>query len=183
MLHDSGERQEFDTGAVRDPQQGKGRYDLISPYALKRLALHYEAGAAKYDDRNWEQGIPASRCFSSAVRHLFQWLAGQRDEDHLAAAAWNIFAIIHFEEVKPEMIDVGKSKAVDYNAIRTAHIDPEKIQVEVGGSGEWKGFVENTCKWCNESIPEGDAYMDGTGKYHAECFPFHNAEIRAGRRR
>ena len=30
---------------------------------------------------------------------------GMRDEDHLAAAVWNIFAIMHFEEVKPEMID------------------------------------------------------------------------------
>ncbi|NLA12583.1 MAG: hypothetical protein GX883_10750 [Firmicutes bacterium] len=106
-LEDSGERQQFDTGAVRDPAKGKGRYDLITPHGLKRLALHYEAGAAKYDDRNWEKGIPASRCFSSAVRHLFRWIAGERKEDHLAAAAWNIFAIMHFEAVKPEMIDTG----------------------------------------------------------------------------
>ena len=106
-LEDSGERQQFDTGAVRDPAKGKGRYDLITPHGLKRLALHYEAGAAKYDDRNWEKGIPASRCFSSAVRHLFRWLTGERGEDHLAAACWNIFAIMHFEAVKPEMIDTG----------------------------------------------------------------------------
>lgn len=106
FIHDSGERQEFDTGAIRDPSKGKGRYDLISPYALRRLALHYEAGAGKYTDRNWEKGIPMSRCFSSAVRHLFQWVTGQKDEDHLAAAAWNIFAIMHFEEVKPEMLDI-----------------------------------------------------------------------------
>lgn len=106
VLHDSGERQQFNTGAVRDPAKGKGRYDLISPHALKRLALHYEAGAEKYADRNWEKGIPMSRCFSSAVRHLFQWLAGMRNEDHLAAAAWNVFAIMHFEAVKPGMMDI-----------------------------------------------------------------------------
>ena len=105
-IHDSGERQEFETGAVRDPARGKGRYDLITPYALHRLALHYEAGAAKYADRNWEKGVPASRCFSSAIRHLFQWIAGRSEEDHLAAAAWNIFAIIDFEERLPEMIDI-----------------------------------------------------------------------------
>ncbi len=105
-IHDSGERQQFDTGAVRDPSKGKGRYDLISPYATLRLALHYEAGAAKYDDRNWEKGIPASRCLDSAKRHLDKWLMGMKDEDHLAAAAWNIFAIMHFEAVKPEMIDL-----------------------------------------------------------------------------
>lgn len=107
QLEDSGQRQEFETGAVRDPAEGKGRYDLITPHGLRRLALHYEAGAKKYDDRNWEKGIPASRCFSSAVRHLYRWLNGENKEDHLAAAAWNIFAIIHFQEEKPDMIDVG----------------------------------------------------------------------------
>lgn len=106
VLPDSGQREQFSTGAVREVQTGKGRYDLITPYGLQRLALHYERGAAKYADRNWEKGIPVSRCFSSAVRHLFQYLAGDRSEDHLAAAAWNIMAIMHFEAVLPEMVDL-----------------------------------------------------------------------------
>ena len=106
VLPDSGQREQFSTGAVREIQTGKGRYDLITPYGLQRLALHYERGAAKYADRNWEKGIPVSRCFSSAVRHLFQYLAGDRSEDHLAAAAWNIMAIMHFEAVLPEMVDL-----------------------------------------------------------------------------
>lgn len=110
VLPDSGQREQFSTGAVRDIQTGKGRYDLITPYGLQRLALHYERGAAKYADRNWEKGIPVSRCFSSAVRHLFQYLAGDRSEDHLAAAAWNIMAIMHFEAVLPEMIDLPARK-------------------------------------------------------------------------
>ena len=38
-LDDSGERQQYATGAVRDLATGKGRYDLISPIALRRLAL------------------------------------------------------------------------------------------------------------------------------------------------
>jgi hypothetical protein len=97
-VKDSGERQQFDSGAVRDTQTGKGRYDLLPPHFLHRLARHYENGAVKYDDRNWEKGMPASRCLDSALRHLFSWLGGARDEDHLAAAAWNIAAIIHFEE-------------------------------------------------------------------------------------
>lgn len=105
-LPDSGTREKFNTGAVRDVQVGKGRFDLISPEALMRLAVHYENGAKKYDDRNWEKGIPISRCFSSAVRHLFKWLAGSREEDHLAAAAWNIFAIMHYEKYNPEQLDV-----------------------------------------------------------------------------
>ena len=104
-LEDSGERIDYGTGAVRDISSGKGRYDLIPPYPLKRLAIHYENGAEKYEERNWEKGIPTSRCFSSAIRHLYRWLDGERGEDHLSAAVWNIFTIIHHEVYKPEMVD------------------------------------------------------------------------------
>ena len=98
-MKDSGEREEFSTGAVRDTRRNKGRYDLISPYALKRLAAVMERGAVKYGDRNWEKGMPADRLLDSALRHMFQYAAGDTDEDHLGHAAFNIFAIIHFQEV------------------------------------------------------------------------------------
>ena len=96
---DSGKRQEFKTGSVRDTNIGKGRYDLISPLMLQRLAKHFENGAVKYGDRNWEKGQPLSRYFDSAVRHLYKHLEGMRDEDHLAAAVWNVGAMIHTEEL------------------------------------------------------------------------------------
>lgn len=98
-LPDSGAREEFATGSRRDTREGKGRFDLVSPIALKRLAQHYENGAKKYGDRNWEKGQPLSRFLDSAARHLFAYLAGARDEDHLAAVAWNVFAFIHVEQL------------------------------------------------------------------------------------
>jgi hypothetical protein len=106
-VKDSGKRQEFVTGAVRDIQQGKGRFDLISPIALKRLAKHYENGAIKYGDRNWEKGMPLSRFIDSAMRHLNSVLMGMDDEDHLAAIAWNAFGFIHIKK----LIDEGKLPA------------------------------------------------------------------------
>lgn len=90
--------QNYKTGAKRDSNVGKGAYELISPIALKRLALVYERGAKQKGARNWEKGIPFSRCIQSAIRHTFQYLEGRRDEDHLMQAAWNLFAIAHFEE-------------------------------------------------------------------------------------
>jgi hypothetical protein len=96
-VQDSGVRQAFDTGSRRDSREGKGRYDLITPIGLARLARHYENGAAKYGDRNWEKGQPVSRYLDSAIRHLFNYLGGDRTEDHLAAAAWNALAAIHTE--------------------------------------------------------------------------------------
>ena len=96
---DSGTRESFDTGSVRDTREGKGRYDLITPIGLKRLAQHYANGAVKYGDRNWEKGQPISRYVDSAIRHLYAFLDGGRDEDHLAATAWNALAAIHTEEM------------------------------------------------------------------------------------
>ncbi|MEK6757724.1 MAG: dATP/dGTP diphosphohydrolase domain-containing protein [Nanoarchaeota archaeon] len=89
---------ELDSGAKRDNNEGKGAYELISPLALKRLALVYERGARQKGARNWENGVPFSRCAQSAIRHIFQFLEGMRDEDHLMQATWNLFAIAHYEE-------------------------------------------------------------------------------------
>ena len=105
-LKDSGKREKQKGGAVRDVRSGKGRFDLISPFAEKRLADVYEKGAVKYEERNWERGISISRCLDSAKRHINQYIQGLRDEDHIAQAAWNLFAIMHFEEVLPEMYDL-----------------------------------------------------------------------------
>ena len=97
-MDDSGARMVYGDGAMREPTTGKGRFDLISPFALDRLAHWYEAGAKKYADRNWEKGMPFNRTLDSALRHLNRWMRGDRSEDHLAAAAWNVFAMLHFEE-------------------------------------------------------------------------------------
>ena len=99
QVQDSGARQDFGTGSVRDTRQGKGRFDLISPFALTRLAVHFENGANKYGERNWEKGQPISRYLDSAIRHIYAFIAGETSEDHLSAAMWNIHGAIHTEEM------------------------------------------------------------------------------------
>lgn len=93
-MKDSGARQEFDTGARRDLQDGKGRPDLIPTLFIHRLASVMEKGAAKYGDRNWEKGMPLSRYYASAQRHLMQAFDGDVDEDHLGQCAFNIAAFM-----------------------------------------------------------------------------------------
>lgn len=95
---DSGQRQEFTTGSVRDTRDGKGRYDLLPLHGVRRLAQLYERGADKYGDRNWEKGQPLSRYADSMLRHAFQAAAGYDDEDHWAAVAWNALAVIDHQE-------------------------------------------------------------------------------------
>ena len=109
-IKDSGERTVFDSGAVRDMSWGKGRCDLLPMCVLLRLARHYEAGAYKYSERNWEKGIPAHSFVDSALRHIFKYMDGYRDEDHLIAAIWNLCGLAWTEEKRPECMDVPPSK-------------------------------------------------------------------------
>ena len=111
-LEDNGEREQWSSGSVRDTRRGKGRYDLISPLALTRLARVMEEGAQKYGDRNWEGGIPMSRFLDSTLRHLCQYLCEDDEEDHLGQALWNLHCLVHFDslrlmgELLPEFDDI-----------------------------------------------------------------------------
>lgn len=105
---DSGDRESFATGAVRDVRAGKGRFDLVPPLPYMRLAQLYERGATKYGDWNWAKGMPFSRFLDSAERHLISYKAGLRDEDHLAAIVFNVFALMHQEVLAPELDDLPR---------------------------------------------------------------------------
>jgi hypothetical protein len=98
-MHDSGERQQFTTGAVRDTAGDKPRIDLISPFAKRRLGEWLRKGASKYSERNWEKGMPISRVLASLERHLTAYEAGENDEDHMAAVMCNAMFVLHYEEM------------------------------------------------------------------------------------
>lgn len=102
---DSGERQHFETGMVRDTQAGKPRFDLIPTGPLKRVADLYSRGAEKYDEYNWMKGQPYSRTYASLYRHMIQWREGDIDEDHLAAVVWNAMTLMWYEDNKPHLND------------------------------------------------------------------------------
>jgi len=97
-LKDSGVRRESGTGAVRDRAAGKGRFDLIPLQAEFRIAAQMERGAVKYSARNWEAGMPLSWFADAAKRHIGKYIAGYDDEDHLAAALWNLACMAEGEE-------------------------------------------------------------------------------------
>lgn len=133
-IQDSGNRREFETGAVRDVAEGKGRFDLL-PFgevsavmdgdrvlhyfgrfydnkdpdflgcalqefieahyssiaeAMIEVAIHFEQGALKYGERNWQKGIPLHCYIDSALRHYFKFLRGDTDERHDRAFMWNV---------------------------------------------------------------------------------------------
>lgn len=164
MIEDSGNRRQFESGAVRDIVQGKGRCDLmpldvvgllledavilnvhdfvanggtkVAPLmdALKVIAEteytgnlqamihdvshHYEEGALKYGERNWEKGIPLHSFIDSGVRH---WLThtdkdSESQENHLRACVWNLLGALWTVLHRPELNDLPKdiyTKEVD----------------------------------------------------------------------
>jgi hypothetical protein len=107
----------FATGAHRsNATAGKRpiRYDLIPREALERVARTYGEGAIKYGDSNWKSGFPASDLANRVMNHMMLWLSNDQTvdektgevEDHLAHAAWNLFAIMYNEKQLPHMIDI-----------------------------------------------------------------------------
>src|ERR1700691_4967684 len=91
---DSGQRQEFSTGMMRDTQNAKPRYDLVDWPMIKRWAELMERGAKKYGEHNWKKASTQEeldRFKASALRHLVQWF-NQDDtlEDHAAAVYFNV---------------------------------------------------------------------------------------------
>ena len=114
---DSGERTEFESGAVRDMHEGKGDMASLPNSAILRLSKHYESGAKKYGRWNYTKGIPVSSFLDSALRHIFKYLDGWDDEDHMSAAAFNILGAMEMEAKHKELIDIpnreGK-KTFDY---------------------------------------------------------------------
>lgn len=105
-IQDSGERTVFPSGAARDMHAGKGRMDLLPWEAILEVSKHCEEGALKYGERGCEKGIPIHSLVDSAFRHLAKYTAGETNEPHLRAAAWNILFALYMEIRHPEMQDI-----------------------------------------------------------------------------
>lgn len=112
MIKDSGKRTEFETGAKRDIQHGKGRMDLLPWYGIIEVSKHCEEGADKYGEHNVDRGIPLHSLCDSAARHLAKFIAGEMDEDHLRAAAWNLLWALNQRKTHPELDDLYSHKKV-----------------------------------------------------------------------
>lgn len=94
VTKDSGARASFDSGMVRDTNDGKTLWHLVaSGPMLRRWAELLTRGAVKYDADNWMKARgqeELNRFRESAFRHFMQWFLGDTDEDHAAAVMFNI---------------------------------------------------------------------------------------------
>lgn len=94
IIKDSGKREAFASGMVRDTADDKTDYSLaLDGPMFDRWAVHLTKGAKKYAKRNWMKASGEeeyNRFKESALRHFLQWYRGDRDEDHAAAIYFNV---------------------------------------------------------------------------------------------
>lgn len=72
--------------------EGKRQWDLLPVEALEEVIKAFEFGLGKYCRGNYEAGIPYTKIFSAAQRHLWAWMKGEAEASdskvhHLAHAA------------------------------------------------------------------------------------------------
>lgn len=113
VIKDSGARQEFAGGMVRDTTEGKTNYlNIRFGPMFKRWAEHLTKGREKYNDPapgvpNWTlaEGVEEYlRAKESAARHFEAWLDGKLDEDHAAGVYFNINLA---ETVREHLLEKG----------------------------------------------------------------------------
>jgi hypothetical protein len=74
---------------------------------LLEVAKHFEEGAEKYGEGNWQKGLPVKCYINSAVRHYLKYLRGDTDEPHDRAFCWNLMCAIWTCDHKPELNEYG----------------------------------------------------------------------------
>lgn len=204
-IKDSGERREFETGAVRDMSAGKGRCDLLPldiiacmmqdavlteiasfvqtkkelyliralslfqqkafadmPTMILELAKHFEAGAEKYGEYNWQKGLPLHCYIDSGVRHYLKWLRGDEDEPHDRAFAWNMVCAVWTVKNKPEMDDIYGPKYTLEEIKAELRVDDEGVRVspEIEAVLCGRTYLEDFC----EKLPNAPLSESGIPK-------------------
>ncbi len=87
--------------------EGKIRYDLITPYALEQLASVLTKGAEKYAERNWELGMSWSKVIASLERHLQKFKSGEDfDQEsgllHVSHLLTNALFLAEYYKIYPQ---------------------------------------------------------------------------------
>jgi hypothetical protein len=141
VLKDSGTRTEFNTGAVRDGQAGKGRMELLPVRAIFALSKIFEEGAKKYAPNNWRKGIPLSRYMDSGMRHAMKYLRGDKDEDHLHQAIWNFCCLSETQS----MIEEGLLPAT-LNDLPFNPLDIQDNPLNINATDPDSGLIQKPVK-------------------------------------
>lgn len=87
---DSPHAAQFNPPVIVNAKGGKqhkvyGRYNLVSPLAMERVANILENGSINYGPWNWHK-IDSMDHINHAIAHIFKYIQGDESEDHLGNA-------------------------------------------------------------------------------------------------
>lgn len=104
---------------------GKADLSQISFELVEEVARVRMFGEAKYARGNWKKGFKVTRSCSAALRHIFQFLTGQTNDDesglsHLAHAVCCLEHAIYDMRHHPENDDRGADSDVSEEKIAAA---------------------------------------------------------------
>jgi len=116
--------------AMRENKEGKGRFDLLPSKAITRLAKRFEFGAKKYEAKDHLKGIDNDMLLDSALRHIFQYMDDKNDEDHLAAAVWNLCVLMEQEK---RCTDCGSTKRFKFNKVYDVCMCGQQLKINNTG--------------------------------------------------
>lgn len=97
---------EFSTGAKRGTDHADCDISLLPPEAVRAWGRAFAEGRKKYGTHNWLKGFPQCGVINHALQHLYSYLEGDKSEDHLGHAMWNIGVAIHQQKYRPDMLDL-----------------------------------------------------------------------------
>jgi dATP/dGTP diphosphohydrolase len=113
IVKDSGQRQEFKSGMIRDTGDKPRYLRIFTGPMARRWAEHLHKGMKKYPDvkpgvPNWTLAsgeAELQRFKESALDHMIKWLHGETDEDHGAAIFFNVNGAEYVKEKIQDMKD------------------------------------------------------------------------------
>ena len=119
-IKDIDKTQTFPSGMQRSPKHNKINYTLIPLPLIKRLATLYTNGGKVRGNYNWTKSDTTQEMMvfiESAKRHFEEWLSGARDEDHLSACIFNMYASDYIADFlidgkRPSIMPFGIDKDV-----------------------------------------------------------------------
>lgn len=88
------------------------QYYSAQSFMILEVSKHYEEGARKYAERNWEKGIDCHAYVDSGVRHLIKFFDDWKDEPHDRAFIWNMLGLLWTIKHHPECNDLPYAKEV-----------------------------------------------------------------------
>jgi len=123
---------------------GKPRYDLVHPKALRGLVHVLTVGSKKYAERNWENGMKWSNVIASLKRHLSAIESGE-DYDHETGMlhADHLQCNAHFLSAYYEIYPQGDDRPNTFFDKRVA-LDIDGVLADFNVAVRDKYGIENT---------------------------------------